>query len=66
MKITVNGEISSFDDSLSLMDLIESFSLNPNHLVVELNREVVQRDTFAETALSDGDMVELIEFVAGG
>jgi len=66
VKITVNGETRSFDESLSLMKLIEAFSLNPNHLVVELNREVVQRDTFADTNLSDGDMVELIEFVAGG
>lgn len=66
MKITVNGETRSFDDSFSLMNLIESFSLNPNHLVVELNREVVQRDSFTETTLSEGDMVELIEFVAGG
>lgn len=66
MKITVNGEVRSVNQKLTLINLVETLSLNPNHLVVELNREVVQRDEFSNTELSDGDILELIEFVAGG
>jgi thiamine biosynthesis protein ThiS len=35
-------------------------------VVVELNRKIVRRPQLSETALSDGDAVELVHFVGGG
>jgi thiamine biosynthesis protein ThiS len=34
--------------------------------VVELNRQIIRRPRLAETALADGDTVELVHFVGGG
>ena len=41
---------------LSDMDLI----------VVELNRVILERDTYAATPVSEGDQIELVHFVGGG
>ena len=38
----------------------------PEHLVVEHNREVVPRERWAQVALQEGDVVELLRFVGGG
>lgn len=66
MKITVNGDLRHFASSLTLSELLTALELNPQHLVVEHNRLVVQRQAFETTPLKDGDIIELIEFVAGG
>jgi len=35
-------------------------------MVVELNRKIVRRLQLNDTALADGDAVELVHFVGGG
>lgn len=40
--------------------------LLPEKIVVERNRDIVPAGTFAETALQDGDTLELLQFVGGG
>ena len=66
MDVTINGERSSFDQQFTLTELIASLGFNPQHIVVELNRVVVQRNNFGSVKLQDNDVLELIEFVAGG
>ena len=62
MNITVNGEITVCNEGATLLDLI----LRPEKIVVERNRDIVPAGTFAETALQDGDTLELLQFVGGG
>jgi sulfur carrier protein len=35
-------------------------------VVVELNRDIVDRDRYGEVGVSDGDSIELVHFVGGG
>jgi sulfur carrier protein len=35
-------------------------------VVVELNRDILERDRYREVAVSDGDTIELVHFVGGG
>ena len=56
MNITVNGEITVCNEGATLLEKI----------VVERNRDIVPAGTFAETALQDGDTLELLQFVGGG
>ena len=51
MNITVNGEITVCNEGATLLDLILRLGLS---------------GTFAETALQDGDTLELLQFVGGG
>ena len=63
MNITVNGEITVCNEGATLLDLILRLGLSPEKIVVERNRPA---GTFAETALQDGDTLELLQFVGGG
>lgn len=46
--------------------LLASRSIDPLHVVVEVNREIIGRDKFDEHKLGDGDVVEILRFVGGG
>lgn len=62
----MNGESRNVTDQLTLSDLVEELSLAPARIAIELNGEVVRRNTWAETVLSEGDRLEVVHFVGGG
>ena len=66
MKLQINGEDKRFDSPLTLAALIEGMGMKADRVAVELNRDIVSRDRWAETALSDGDKLEIVHFVGGG
>jgi thiamine biosynthesis protein ThiS len=66
MKLQINGEEKRFDSPLTLAALIEGMGMKADRVAVELNRDIVSRDRWAETALSDGDKLEIVHFVGGG
>jgi thiamine biosynthesis protein ThiS len=45
---------------------LNQLGLDPRTVVVELNRKIIRRPQLEETALSEGDAVELVHFVGGG
>ena len=70
MKLHINGDARTFPDpppvGFTLAALIESLSMKPDRVAVELNREIVPRDRWPETPLRDGDRLEIVHFVGGG
>lgn len=69
MKLQINGEERTFLEvptPFTLAGLIESLAMKPDRVAVERNREIVARDRWAETALNDGDQLEIVHFVGGG
>jgi thiamine biosynthesis protein ThiS len=64
--LTVNGENKSVDNGTTLASLVEELGLTIDSLVALVNEEVVERTQFADTALSEGDQVELVTFLPGG
>ncbi len=65
-QVQVNGKEREVRSGLSVHELVESFDLNPLLIVVELNREILNRDQFKDVPVSEGDAVELVHFVGGG
>jgi thiamine biosynthesis protein ThiS len=65
-EILINGESRRVPAPASAADLLRHLGLDPRSVVVELNRQIVRRTRLAETALSEGDTVELVHFVGGG
>ncbi|MFL5401574.1 MAG: sulfur carrier protein ThiS [Gemmatimonadales bacterium] len=65
-EILINGEPRQVPAPASAADLLRHLGLDPRSVVVELNRQIVRRGRLAETALSEGDTVELVHFVGGG
>jgi sulfur carrier protein len=69
MKLHINGEERDFSgaDALStLAALIEILGMKADRVAVELNRDIVPRDRWANTRLKDGDRLEIVHFVGGG
>jgi sulfur carrier protein len=67
MKLHINGEERSFPGApLTLAALVETLGLKPDRVAVELNREIVARDHWAETLLHENDRLEIVHFVGGG
>ena len=69
MKLQINGEERAFDNSptpFTLAALIESLGMNADRVAVELNRDIVPRDLWPNTMLTEGDRLEVVHFVGGG
>lgn len=66
MKIIVNGNEKEFKDGISMNDLINELNLTDKVMAAALNMEVVKQENWATCRLSDGDKVELLDFVGGG
>jgi thiamine biosynthesis protein ThiS len=68
MKLHINGEEKMFDSPshFSLAALVESLGMKPDRVAIELNRDIVPRDRWAETSLHEGDQLEMVHFVGGG
>lgn len=66
MTIILNGESRPIEPGLTVAALLEALAIPATDTVAEINGEIVPRVQFPETALNDGDRVELIRFVGGG
>ena len=66
LEIMLNGEPRRLPGPATASDLLHHLGLDPRTVVVELNRKIVRRPQLGETALADGDAVELVHFVGGG
>lgn len=62
----MNGKERELDAGHTLTTLLESLDLHPGMVVVELNRDIVDRDRYGDVGVSDGDAIELVHFVGGG
>jgi sulfur carrier protein len=66
MKLIINGEDREFNAPLSLSSLVEQLGMKTDRVAVELNRDIVARERWAETTLAEGDRLEIVHFVGGG
>lgn len=66
MKTVVNGNPMELDDKSNLTGLLETFGIDGNRAVVEVNGEIIERTLFCDTLLCEGDRVEIVRFVGGG
>ena len=66
MRIKINGEPRDVADESYLSDLVGELSLTPERVAIELNKEVVRRNDWAATLITEGDRIEIVHFVGGG
>ncbi|HSG08429.1 MAG TPA: sulfur carrier protein ThiS [Longimicrobiales bacterium] len=66
VQVRINGKDRDVDAGHSVRSLIESLELHPSLVVVELNMEILARDSYGETPIQAGDSIELVHFVGGG
>ncbi|HEY5673008.1 MAG TPA: sulfur carrier protein ThiS [Malonomonas sp.] len=66
MNLQINGQNREYPSPLTIVQLLDQLDLAIERVVVELNREILTADKLADTQLTDGDTLELIQFVGGG
>ena len=65
VKLTINGEPREVAAG-TVWSLLTELGLHPQGTIVERNREIVDREAYRETNLSEGDVLELVRLVGGG
>jgi thiamine biosynthesis protein ThiS len=66
MKLIINGEEREFSSNLTVALLLAELGMKPDRVAVELNRDLVPRERWDKTPLSDNDKLEIVHFVGGG
>ena len=66
IEIIVNGEERGIPLSWTVVDLITDLELPDEQIAVEVNDEIISRNSWGEQILSSGDQVEIVRFVSGG
>jgi thiamine biosynthesis protein ThiS len=65
MNLIINGE-SQVSLAGTVSALVDQLGMKSDRVAIELNREIVPRDQWAQTRLADGDRLEIVHFVGGG
>ena len=66
IEVRLNGKDRQVEAGHSVRSLIESLDLHPSLIVVELNREILDRGAYGDALVQEGDTIELVHFVGGG
>ena len=65
MKLIINGAEKDFA-AATLADLVAELGIKADRVAIELNYDIIPRDRWTATNLSDGDKLEIVHFVGGG
>ena len=66
MRLSINGEMKTFTNSINLSKLLEILNIQINGVAVAINMEIVSRNKYNETILNDEDDIEIVRAVGGG
>ena len=66
IKIRVNGKLSSINDNLSLLNLLNHLKIPLKKVAIELNLEIVDKNKLKKINLKNNDKIEIVHFIGGG
>lgn len=69
LMLMVNGvrrEFEELESGADVVALVEALGLKGDRVAVEVEGEIVRREGWSETKLTDGGKVEVVHFVGGG
>ena len=67
MKLIINGDAMEIPESVkTVSELLEHFQLDQKVVIVEKNKEILQKEQHVVVSVQDGDQLELVHFVGGG
>ena len=67
-KLNINGVEKDFPQGLpkTLTELLDHLKINSAAIVAEIDGQMINKDSFAETVITTGQTIELIRFAPGG
>ncbi len=66
MRITVNDESREVPSGTTVAALLATLEVEPRHVAVEVNLDLVPRAQHGERQLAEGDNLEIVTLVGGG
>ena len=64
--VSINGKSERVERPVTLTGLLQQLDLNPRHVAVEVNRQLIPRAKHSEYSLNDGDELEIVTLAGGG
>jgi thiamine biosynthesis protein ThiS len=66
VKATVNGSAMELQDGITIENLLAQLEIDLRLVAVEQNLEIVPKVDYATRRISEGDSIEIVQFVGGG
>lgn len=66
MTIFINGEARELGDGLTVAAMLDVLELPKQRVAIEINRQVIRKQEWDATHVSDNDRIEVVHFVGGG
>ena len=66
LSIVLNGESYKLPKRVSVLELFELLDLSTKFMAVEINDEIIFRDSWGSYLLNQDDKVELVRAIGGG
>jgi sulfur carrier protein len=65
MKIKINGKELRTDRRV-LSELLEELNIQPGRVAVEVNLKIIRKADYDTHLITEGDNIEIVNFVGGG
>ncbi|MBI64475.1 MAG: thiamine biosynthesis protein ThiS [Chloroflexi bacterium] len=66
MIIKLNGKNQSFNDDISVSELLDDIKLSLSSIAIAINGNIIPKNEYKKTKLKDMDTVEIVRPVGGG
>ena len=64
--IKINGENREGFEGMTVSEMLGGLGYKTAYIAVEMNGDILKKENYASTVLSDGDHLEVVNFVGGG
>ncbi|MDQ6466357.1 sulfur carrier protein ThiS [Exiguobacterium acetylicum] len=66
MNITINGNDHTIEQIETIEDMLTQLGLGEKLVIVEQNRQIIDRGAYDQTVVRNNDIFEIVHFVGGG
>lgn len=66
MIVKINGKQEKVTPNSTLQRIITTLTQKPDHVIAEVNGNIIKKPSWHETQIQEGDTIELVSFVGGG
>jgi len=67
VNIRLNGkDYALTEETTTLHDLLQQLAIDGKIVIIEQNRQIIDRSRYSDTAVQPGDVIEIVHFVGGG
>tara|TARA_B110000285_G_scaffold42036_1_gene46316 strand:+ start:1497 stop:1697 length:201 start_codon:yes stop_codon:yes gene_type:complete len=66
MQIQLNGESFVLEEDININDFLKKLTIDKNKVAIELNKNVVPKNNYSNTVITNKDVVEIVTFIGGG